>query len=154
MCVGGQRHALVTLPMVKTRYPFYRRLGGPQGRSGREILAPTGIRSPDLPARSESLCRLSYPGPTSVTRVTQIHLFPKFKNIHIIETKISLWLPKYWLQTRLFELKLALFPKYVYKQRFFRYDFVASNIVGIVPQIGTSLTSIGMSYINLSNRPT
>ena len=35
-----------TLPPGKTRYPFYRRLGGPQGRSGRaEILVPTGIRS-------------------------------------------------------------------------------------------------------------
>jgi len=30
----------------KTRYPFYRRLGGPQGRSGwAENLVPTGIRS-------------------------------------------------------------------------------------------------------------
>jgi hypothetical protein len=35
-----------TLPPGKTRYPFYRRLGGPQGRSGRsENLFPTGIRS-------------------------------------------------------------------------------------------------------------
>jgi len=35
-----------TLPPRKTRYPFYRRLGGPQGRSGRaENLVPTGIRS-------------------------------------------------------------------------------------------------------------
>ena len=35
-----------TLPPGKTRYPFYRRLGGPQGRSGRvEILVPAGIRS-------------------------------------------------------------------------------------------------------------
>ena len=35
-----------TLPPGKTRYPFYRRLGGPQGRSGREEnLVPTGIRS-------------------------------------------------------------------------------------------------------------
>ena len=33
--VGGQRHAPATLPPVKTRYPLYRRLGGPQGRSGR-----------------------------------------------------------------------------------------------------------------------
>jgi len=34
------------LPPEKTRYPFYRRLGGPQGRSGREEnLVPTGIRS-------------------------------------------------------------------------------------------------------------
>ena len=33
-----------TLPPGKVRYPFYRRLGGPQGRSGRaENLVPTGI---------------------------------------------------------------------------------------------------------------
>ena len=35
-----------TLPQGETRYPLYRRLGGPQGRSGRaEKLVPTGIRS-------------------------------------------------------------------------------------------------------------
>ena len=35
-----------TLPPGKTRYPFYRRLGGRQGRSGRvENLVPIGIRS-------------------------------------------------------------------------------------------------------------
>ena len=53
-----------TLPPGKTRYPFYRRLGGPQGWSGRaENLAPAGIGSPDRPARSESLYRLRYPSP-------------------------------------------------------------------------------------------
>ena len=35
-----------TLPPGKTRYPYYRRLGGPQDRSGwAENLVPTGIRS-------------------------------------------------------------------------------------------------------------
>ena len=49
------------LPPGKTRYPLYRRLRGPQGRPGREvILVPTGIRSPDRSARSQSLYRLSY----------------------------------------------------------------------------------------------
>ena len=50
------------------RYPLYRRLGGPQGRSGRvqKIWPHTGIRSPDSPARSESLYQLSYPGPKSI----------------------------------------------------------------------------------------
>ena len=34
------------LPPGETRYTFYRRLGGPQGRSGRaENLVPIGIRS-------------------------------------------------------------------------------------------------------------
>ena len=35
-----------TLPPGKTRYPLYRRLGGPQGRSGRaESVVSLGIRS-------------------------------------------------------------------------------------------------------------
>jgi len=43
--VGGQRHAPAALPPGKTRYPLYRRLSGPQGRSGevRKISPPTGF---------------------------------------------------------------------------------------------------------------
>jgi hypothetical protein len=69
MGVGGQRHATAALPPGKTRYPLYRRLGGPQGRSGQvlKISPPTGIRSLDRPARSESLYRLSYLGPVRFT---------------------------------------------------------------------------------------
>ena len=66
-------------PGKEIRYPSYRRLGGPQGRSGREreISPPAGILSPDRPARSESLYRLSYPGPhmhvtNAITRGTEI----------------------------------------------------------------------------------
>jgi len=42
--VGGQRYAPAALPPGQTRYPLYRRLGGPQGRSGRvrKISAPPG----------------------------------------------------------------------------------------------------------------
>ena len=51
-----------SLPLEKIRYPLYRKLGGSQGRSGqaRKISSPTGIRSTDRPARSQSLYRLSY----------------------------------------------------------------------------------------------
>jgi len=46
---GGEwsaAHPSRTLPPGKTLYPFYRRLGGPQGRSGwAENLVPTRIRS-------------------------------------------------------------------------------------------------------------
>ena len=35
MEVGGQNHAPAALSPEKTRYPLYRRLGGPQSRSGR-----------------------------------------------------------------------------------------------------------------------
>ena len=59
--VIGQRDAPAALPPRKTRQPLYRRLGGPQGRAGRvrNISPRTGIRSPDCPARSQTLYRLS-----------------------------------------------------------------------------------------------
>ena len=43
--MGGQLHAAATLPSGKTRHPLYRRLGGPQGRSGRvrKILPSPGF---------------------------------------------------------------------------------------------------------------
>ena len=43
--VGDQRHTAVALPPGKTRYPVYRRLGRPQGRSERvrKISPPSGI---------------------------------------------------------------------------------------------------------------
>jgi hypothetical protein len=65
MWVGDQHQAAASLPPGKTRYPLCWRLGGSQERSGRirKISPPTGILSPDGPARSESLYRLSYPGP-------------------------------------------------------------------------------------------
>jgi len=45
----------------KTRYPFYRRLGGPQGRSGlAENLVPNGIRSRTVQPVAQPLYRLSY----------------------------------------------------------------------------------------------
>jgi hypothetical protein len=45
MAVGGQRHAPAALPPGMTRYPLYRRLGRPQGRSGRvqKISPPPGF---------------------------------------------------------------------------------------------------------------
>jgi hypothetical protein len=35
MGMGGQRYDPAALPQVMTRYPLYRRLDGPQSRSGR-----------------------------------------------------------------------------------------------------------------------
>ena len=73
MWVGGQRHAPAALPPGKTRYPLCRRLGGTKDRSGRVLNSrppPNGIRSPDRPALSESLYRLSYPGSHSSQRLT------------------------------------------------------------------------------------
>jgi len=67
-----------TLPPGKTRYPFYRRLGGPQGLSGRaENLVHTGIRSRTVQPIAQSLYRLSYPAHFNVficPYVLQVHL--------------------------------------------------------------------------------
>jgi len=49
-------------------------LDGPQGRSGRvqKISPPTGIRSPDRSARSETLYRLRYPGPKEQSKSSRV----------------------------------------------------------------------------------
>jgi hypothetical protein len=49
--VSGQLHAPAALPLGKSpRYPFYRRLGGPQSRSGQygevKIFTQTGLELP------------------------------------------------------------------------------------------------------------
>jgi len=50
-----------TLPPAKTRYPFYRRLGGPQRLSGSaEYLVTTGILSRTVTPVTQSLYRLNY----------------------------------------------------------------------------------------------
>ena len=57
MRVSDQSHALPALPSGKTRCPLYRRLGGSVWKGAKE-LALIGIRSPDRPARSQSLYEL------------------------------------------------------------------------------------------------
>ena len=65
MWVGGQRHAPAAFTTGKDPVPIVQEAGWAPGPvwMGAEYLAPTGIRSPDRPARSESLYRLSYRGP-------------------------------------------------------------------------------------------
>ena len=89
--LGGQRQVPAALAPRKTRYPLYRRLGGPQDRSARvrKIVPPTRIRSPDHPARSESLYRLSYPGPHKYNN-------KKIKNI-FTQSNTTLFLLHQWL---------------------------------------------------------
>jgi len=69
-----------TLPPGKTRYQFYRRLGGPQGRSGRaENLVPTGIRS-----------RMVQPGPHTHTH-THIYIYIYIYNLYRVAAVLSTW---------------------------------------------------------------
>jgi hypothetical protein len=65
MRVGGQHHAPAALPPGKR--PGTNCIGGwvgaRAGLTGAENLGPTGIQSPDRPARSQALYRLTYPRP-------------------------------------------------------------------------------------------
>jgi len=65
MRVGGQRHAPAAFTPGKDPVPIVQEaVWAPEPVwTGAENLASTGIRSPGLPARSESLYRLNYPGP-------------------------------------------------------------------------------------------
>ena len=62
MGVGGQHHALAALPTGKDPVPIVQEAGWASEPVwiGAENLAPTGIWSPNLPARSESLYQLHY----------------------------------------------------------------------------------------------
>ena len=65
MAVGGQRHGPAAFTPGKDPVPIVQEAGWFPGPvwTGAENIAPTWIRSPDRPDRSESLYRLSYPGP-------------------------------------------------------------------------------------------
>jgi hypothetical protein len=71
MEVGGERHVLVAFTPGKDPVPIVQEAGWAPGPVwiGAENLAPTGIRSPDLPARSESLYRPRYPAHRILTDV-------------------------------------------------------------------------------------
>ena len=66
------------LPPGKTRYPFYRRLGGPQGRSGRaENIVSTGIRSRTVqPVVSPYTNRATRPIYIYIYKVKLLHYRP------------------------------------------------------------------------------
>jgi len=81
--VGSQRHAPAALPPGKR--PGTHCIGGwvgPRaGPDGRGKSRPsTGIRSPDRPARSQSLYRLSYPGPKNLNVKTNLNSIHRFRS--------------------------------------------------------------------------
>ena len=73
MVVGGQRHAPATFTPGKDPVTIVQEAEWTPGPVwiGAENLAATGIRSPDLQARSKSLYRLRYPGPLGLERASK-----------------------------------------------------------------------------------
>ena len=64
-----------SIPPGKNRYPLYRGWAPGPVWTGAENLAPTGIRSPDRPAHSQSLYRLHYPAHGTCVYEKQIETF-------------------------------------------------------------------------------
>ena len=66
-----------TLPPGKTRYPLYKKLGGPKGRSRRaENLVPTGIRSRTVQPYSVAIPKLLIHCNNGCKKVPQCHVVP------------------------------------------------------------------------------
>ena len=86
MGVGGQHHALAAFTPGKTRYPLYRRLGGPGSRSGwvQKMLPPPGFVSGPSSAQRVAIR-------TTLTRLTGIKSI-MIKEIAIF-TIILIWPP-------------------------------------------------------------
>jgi len=75
-----------TLPPGKNRYPLYRRLGGPQGRSGRGGKSrPHRDSIPGRPARSQSLYRLSKRAHTEVYTILIFQFLNYSRFLHLFQ---------------------------------------------------------------------
>ena len=74
----GQRHAPAALYPGKDLVPIVQEAVWAPGPvwTGAENLAPTGIRSPNRPARSQSICRLRYPAHKSQRDSIKIRRYP------------------------------------------------------------------------------
>jgi hypothetical protein len=77
MGVGGQHHDPAALPSGKTRYPLYRRLGGPQG--------PVWTNAENLAPHRDSIPGPSSPTGLSIRNVQRIFIGIKFKKkVHLV----------------------------------------------------------------------
>ena len=93
--VGGQRHAQAALPSGKTRYPFYRRFCGPQGRSGRvrKISPPPGFHPRTVYPVTSSCTDCAIPAlkrlPLHILKVVTIRRQARSEDLYLRTLKIS-----------------------------------------------------------------
>ena len=84
MGVGGQLHTPAALFPGKTRYPLYRRLGGPQGRSGqvRKLSPPLGFNPWTVQPIASHYTNCAIPAqPTTDYMIT---FTSSFSSLHVI----------------------------------------------------------------------
>ena len=90
--VGGQRHASAALPPGKTRYPLYRRLGGPQSQSGRvrKISPPSGLDPRAVQPVASRYTDWGTPDLKNKLIVIKTALFVKYiRKLHAILNKLT-----------------------------------------------------------------
>jgi hypothetical protein len=98
--VGGQHHAPAALPPGKTRYPLYRKLGRPQGRSGRmrKISPPQGFDPRTAQPVASRYTDYAIPAPLHVyaenmyTAYFRQHFTLIFSNEFILNISISYYI--------------------------------------------------------------
>jgi hypothetical protein len=78
-----EHHAPATLPLGKTWYPLYRRLGPRAGLDGCRKSPHTWIRSLNRPARSQSVYRLCYPD-SLLTSIYSFHCGVNYYLLYIL----------------------------------------------------------------------
>jgi hypothetical protein len=75
MGVGGQHHAPAAFTPGNTRYPLYRRLGGPRSRSGyvRKISPPPGFNPRTFQPVASRYTDYAIPAPRSDIYIVKLH---------------------------------------------------------------------------------
>ena len=88
----GERHAPAALPPEKTRYPLYRRLGGPQGRSGRvlKILPLPGFDHRTVQSVASRYIDCAIPAHTRTVTLIIYILSPRAQYVLIEDVKIQM----------------------------------------------------------------
>jgi hypothetical protein len=100
MGMGGKGHAPAALAPRKSRYPLYKRMSGPQGRSGRlRKTSPhqRSISGPSSPYGVAIPTELSYPTMGSVTKTKLPTFRQKIPKLYLLQGRILLicFLSKY-----------------------------------------------------------
>jgi hypothetical protein len=92
--VVGQLYAPAALPPGKTRYPLYRRLGGPQGRFGRvrKLSPPPGFDPRTVKPLANRYTDWAIPGHFLILRRIEIALFV---NVQRSSCKMSIILVRF-----------------------------------------------------------
>ena len=117
------------LPLGKTRYPLYKRLGGPQGRSGRWKISPTqGLDRRTVQPIAQSLYLLSYPAHNKKVNNTKIssYIVPQLRSV------CTVFLDQTVIESHFFNIQYFIMIYYISNALSFiinLFNFIEVNIL-------------------------